>query len=343
MFKKAAFVLLVALVVATTGRADTFVTGSETVNQAAPGFGGSGSTPFVIRAVGTSLGGYEFANDITSVGAPKAGDVVNIIEVDNFSQFNQANPPGGVARQNSPNFVTVVIAAQATVNTVNGQVATGVINKATAGFFTTPTFNPQSPATWASQANPLASYSLAGQIGVVPGKAANGSPAEGDFFLPGQINTFSINLTTPTLFQGTALFKEVNNGGYLNVDLIPGTIGLGQLGIYAEQLNAGTLPTLSAADMAEMNALFNTLLPGTSAFGFANFGSANADGFNPNAAAGTGDSEFTFGTNVDPGNFTPQVFVPEPATLSLWGLILGSGAVGGVVRRFRSRKAKKAA
>jgi hypothetical protein len=347
MFKRILFAVLVALVVAATGRADIFVTSTETVNQSV--FGGSPNLALQMRAVGTSLGGYSFANDITST-TPTAGDLVNVVSVDHFTAYITGGTGFNRGTNNvaNPQTITIVSATQQRVTSVTAGGINTQILSGQAGFYNVPAgFNPQHPSTWGATnpgfVNPTGRYTLASvpSQGVVPSP-----PGEGDFFTPAQINVFGLNTAANTLSQGTALFKELNNAGFLVIDQQPappgGTFaGNGQFALIVTQIQTGTFPTLSAADMAAMNTIFSNLDPTAlnSPFGFANFGAGGATDFNPSQNASTGDVEESFGMNIDPGNFfSGQVTVPEPATFAVWSLLLGSGGIGGLLRFYRSGK-----
>src|SRR5262249_1387922 len=119
MLKKTAFALLAALAVVTTGRADIFVPGTETVNENV--YGSPGAITGVNRITGTTLGGYEYANDITST-SPTKGDIVNIIVVDKITGYNQAG--GGSPSSTFSNTVTLVGAIQARIDSTSA----GAIN-----------------------------------------------------------------------------------------------------------------------------------------------------------------------------------------------------------------------
>ena len=111
MLKKMSFVLLTVMVIASSGRADVvFATGTETVNQSV--FAGSPSYSMVNRMTGTTLGGYEFANDITST-TPTVGDFVNIVVVDKVTGYVQTG--GGSPSSSFPVTVTLVGAIQAQI------------------------------------------------------------------------------------------------------------------------------------------------------------------------------------------------------------------------------------
>jgi hypothetical protein len=361
MFKRILFVLLVALVVASTGRADIFITSTETVNQPVSPVNGSPTLLLQMRAAGTSLGGYNYGNDITST-SPTVGDLVNAVTVDHFTAYITGGTGfnRGTSNTANPQTVTIVAAFQERITNVVGAVGAQTIStqilSGQAGLYIAsplslghPTSYGATNAAGTTFNAPFALYSLA----AVPSQGVLPSPAgEGDVFAPGQINQTAFNTNAQQLSQAVALFKETNNGGFLVIDkqpTPPGGVfaGNGQLALIVAQINSGTLfaPGFTAADKAALNTIFSNLDPAAlnSPFGFANFGSGTATDFLPTQNASTGDAELTFGLNADPGNFfSGQVVVPEPATFAVWSLLLGSGGIGGVLRYVRSARRRKA-
>jgi hypothetical protein len=336
----------VALVVVSTGRADIFITSTETVNQSV--FGGSPTLLQQMRAAGSNFAGYAFDNNISHT-SPQVGDLINTVAVDHFTTYVTGGTGFNRGTNNvaNPQTVTVIIASQERITSAAGGVFNVAYLSGRAALYNTSGLNATHPSTWGftgiGGATPLYSLANVPSQGIVPSPVG-----EGDAFAPGQINVGSVNTLAPQQAQQQVLFNEVNNGGFLVIDKLgapPGGVfaGNGQLALVNLALNQGTLagPSLTAADQAAMNAIFSQLDPGAlnSPFGFASFGSGGATDFLPTTNVSSGDAEFTLGLNADPGNFfSGQVVVPEPATFAVWSMLLGSGGIGGLVRYYRRGK-----
>jgi hypothetical protein len=117
-------------------------------------------------------------------------------------------------------------------------------------------------------------------------------------------------------------------------------------GLYAtftEQLQApfGNFDNTNNTNLQTANAIFNTLLPGVSGFGFATFGTGGASDFTPSNFVNGVPPDFnsSFGFSVFPiigEQPIPGNIIPEPTTMLLWGVVvLGAGLFG----RSRLRKA----
>jgi hypothetical protein len=343
--KRLLLALVPAIGLVAPAHADVFVTGTETANQAA--LGGSTSFNQVIRVNGTAFGGRDFGNDITST-SPTAGDLVNIITVDQITSYNRNGSPSNPLSNFGNNTGVIVAAIQGKLVSVGGGFFNVQILNGRAGFYaqSQATYDPLHPATYgATNAagttfnTPVAQYTLHTPVDVVPGPKG-----ESDNFPASQVNSTSVNTVAGTTSQGRFLFGEDFNGGFLVVDPVTGQKAVGQLGLSQAQIQTTNLATSSftAADQAALNTIFSNLDPFASGFSqFATFGSGTATDFNPGNPAGTGDAEQSFSLAVDPGNFFAGS-VPEPATISLWALILGSGGVAGLVRRYRARRAAQA-
>ncbi len=230
------------LAVGTVARADLIgVTTTERVNESV--FGGSPNLTTQMRAAGTNLGGYEFANDITH-STPMVGDIVNIVTVDQFSSYLTGGTGGSRGTKNdaSPATVTVITATQFKITSLPAGAINGTLINSVAGVYNTAAINVLHPASYgatdatgATFVSPTATYSLTAPpvLGIVPG--ANG---EGDAFTAAQINFQAVNTGANALSQATALYKEINNGGFLVIDpsAFPGLnpSGQGQLGLITE-------------------------------------------------------------------------------------------------------------
>jgi len=343
MLKIVAFSLAVVLAVSATARADVFVTGTETANQSA--LGGSTSFDVVTRVNGTTLGGYDFGNNITSASGPGAkGDTVNVLVVDQITSYNRNASPSNPLSNFGTNTGVVVFAGQLHITSISGTAITAQFINGQFGIFqgSQATYDPKHAATWGATnaagttfVSPVGLYSLSTPTAVVPGP--NG---QGDFFLASQVNQSGFNTNAAVQSQAVALFNEVTNGGFLVVDPVLGQTGVGQLAQTTAQLQTANLPTLSAADQAAMNTIFNNLDAGASAFGFADFGSGTASDFLPTGNVANADADQSFGVALDPGNFLaapPSVPEIDPSSIIGALTLLGGGLVYLTERRRRSK------
>jgi hypothetical protein len=339
MIQRLILALALAFGLVTSVHADTFVTGTETVNQSA--FGGNPSYNMVNRITGTSLGGYEFANDITHT-TPTVGDLVNIVVVDKITGYIQT----GGTNQNpgfGANNVLMVSALQAQITSTGlGVINTKFLSSSIGFYLNTGGYNPQNPSTWGASIagvfqTPTAITSLVNPpTNVVPGP--NG---QGDLFLASQINGSTVNTGANQQSESRILYGPLICGtpAFVVPDFVPGQSAFGQFVQTVEQLNSGTLPDLTTGtQQADLNAIFTGLDP-TAGSPFATFGSGTATDFTPDPLVATGDGEFTFGLNVDPGNVFPLAPpIPEPASMLLWGLVAAGSGLAGSVRRWRMKR-----
>src|SRR5262249_31169497 len=148
---------------------------------------------------------------------------------------------------------------------------------------------------------PIATWTFrAGEQGVDkgPGVASTGGGGRGVFnFSPGQWNQTSVTLTVGSLSLGPFLFTQGQNPGVWSLNSnAQKDQGVGI--IAAEALVAGTTTNTqfisggaNTPGFDALNTIFNGLLPGASAFGFAtNFGGLGATGgpssdFNPSSSS----------------------------------------------------------
>jgi len=337
MLKKIPLSLLAVLAVATMGHADVFSTGTETANQAV--LGGATSFNVVTRVDGTSFGGFDFGNDITSAAGPNVKDIVNVVTVDQITSYNRNAAPSNPLSNFGANTAVLVFAGQLKVTSVVGSAVQAQVLNGSFGIFqgSQATYDPKHAATWNATGVPVALYSLSVPITVIPGP--NG---QGDFFPAGNVNVAAFNTNAIVQSQAVLLFNEVSNGGFLVVDSVPGQTGVGQVAQTEAQLQTANLPILSAADQAALNTIFNNLDTGASLFGFATFGSGTATDFLPNGTASTGDADQSFGVTFDPGNFLPLAPPPvpeiDPSSIAGALTLLGGGLVYLTERRRRNKK-----
>jgi len=232
-----------------------------------------------------------------------------------------------------------------------------------AAVYQTNNYNRFDPATWGTGSAPIASWTL--RAGA---NATDVAPGPGLFnFTAGQWNNAGISLVVGTRNQAQFLLNEdpagslgILNPNYWNMIAPPpppgnqfiGKEGLGSAVDETLQTADPTLPVNSATGVNQLNAIFQTLLPGG---GLAGFGFASGFGGvgNPtspigtyapqNASSGqtanTLDGQFSLGTqNGIFSEFSPTTTaVPEPATLAVFAGVMSFGGL--VYRRRRNAKA----
>jgi uncharacterized repeat protein (TIGR01451 family) len=300
----------------------TLFTQPANVNQTVAGGPAGSDLTNIIRISGTNLGGFEFANDITS-STPTVNDYINLVAVDQISNYTEV---GGNAHRTSfgNNTVALIYAMQAQVTAVT--VSGGVTNVSVSilggalGLYPIPASNydplrvAQDGATDALTGltfnNPLALYTLNAAANVEPGL-----DGEGDFFPVDQLNQASPSIGTPSLSLGVVLISTTNSGGFITS--LPGRnvtslVGLTQAQI---QANGTTLAgELSTADQNALNTIFSHLVPGANTLSkFANFGGGGATDFTVSNDGSSGDVIQSFNINSDPTGEAPDVDITKTA------------------------------
>ncbi len=345
-------ILLTAIFALTFGasarcaRADIFTTETATVNQNVIPAG----VPVLNVLQINAIGGISYDNNISTTGAPGAGNIANIVAAVPIVNYNTSGGGvpsavfGGGARQG-----ILVFAGQAQVTSIGGGGATASLQFATPGNtlgglavgkiglfdVANGTFNTLHPTTWG---NPLAAVALFGiknNEDVIPGSGLGVTR-------PAAIqNQASINAANPLANQGFVLFKDINDPFVLEGGVpLPGFFKTGE-GISARlDQEFGTFsPDFGAADLAALNAFSNAL----AGFQFATgFGPGPATNFNPQNIGATIPPDFflILGAQAAPGiQQLPEGEIPEPASMLLWGLMaVGIGIYGGI-RRYQSKRA----
>jgi hypothetical protein len=226
-------------------------------------------------------------------------------------------------------------------------------------------FSATNPSTWGISGTPLATFDVAAPLNIAPGSPFSNP----NFFAVGDVNNFTTNDGPQQQAQGRVLFSDKNDPFFTVTDgALPGFTKTGE-GVYANiaetlsaLVNGGLDTTTDVLDdklVAGGNGIPDSLdylnfvaaLAGLSDLGVATGNQAFATGFGSTGAPGsfnygggqnlgTGDLAFTLGGAIIPGIFaSPDVQVPEPASMLVWGVGMGIAGVMGLRRRRNKAKA----
>lgn len=368
MFRSLALSLAVLVACAATSRADVFIgtgavqNGAGGFNVGVPAVAGDGLPNGVNQLIGNTTLGVQYINNISSNtfnGNPAVTTTVHTVG-SNLIATEGFRAGGGQAASFNGQDIVVVFAARGT--TPGGSAAVFNATNIGAAFYAVPTgtYNQNNPATWGTGGAPIATYGNIFSDRVRdngPAALNGGGPGFANLFA-NQVNQIGINATVGTSNQGFFMLQEINNQNFWNLIgnplLLPNNnpnalvTRVDESLVVGDAINTGNL----AANLATLNNIFNTLLPGVAALdGGVAFATAigalgdsggAAGAFNPsngNPAPNTADLVFTFGTTTVLGNvFATNPPIPEPATLAVFATMMG---VGGLV--YRRRKAKIAA
>lgn len=341
---------LAAAGVASSASADTFYN----LRAGVPDQGGGTAGVNVNTVQGTALGGYSYANQYTgAVGLPVGGERVRTVTADVITGYTQ-NPGGMLPIFNNlggNDKIVAIFAGDGTISVGMGGLQTATFTSGRLWFFESPVsgpgnafFDPINPSTWGFGGAPLAVFDLIAPMDIAPGNAL----ANGNAFSASQVNNISLNSLAPQQAQGRFLFRDVNDPYILVTDplLVPGVVAIqeGLWGTIEESLDQTPDP-LSAGNLAILNQI-------AAAAGLGNLGGAGTafatglgSGLNtdfgptglPNAGA-TGDFQFNLGSSFVPGLIgRPEIEIPEPASMIVWGV--GMGIAGLMGARYRRKKA----
>jgi len=364
MFRSLALSLAFLLAYAANASADVFIgtcavqNGAGGFNVGVPPLGPDGLPNGVNQLIGNTTLGVQYINAVSnSLGDNNAFGGTGTVHTvgSNLIATEGFRAGGGQPASFNGQDIVVVFAARGTTTAGTAQVfnATNI----GAAFYAVPTgtYNQNNPATWGTGGAPIATYGNIFRDTVRDnGPAALNGGGPGIFNLaPGQVNTIGINTIVNSANQGFFLLQEINNPNFWNLIgnplLLPNNnpnalvTRVDESLLVADAINTGNL----AANLATLNNIFNTLLPGVAALdGGIAFASAigptgstagPASSFNPsngNPNPNTSDFIFSFGTSTALGNiFAPnETRVPEPATLAVFATMMG---VGGLVYRRR--------
>jgi len=327
------FVLAAAVALAFGATAQAAViTASATAQQTVAG--GAVNVPNVQLMLTT--GGSSFTNQL-SLGLPSNGDQARTALAAQIVGYNNTSNNFLLANFGTNKLTAVFVGTATLVNGVGGQIigsygpGTGVL-----ALYATPAgtaFNRADPNTWyANAATPLATFGIVARDNIVPG---TGEP----YVVPSAfVNTFATNLAINNTIDGFALLGDITDPFYL-VNKPADAIFEGLIGRVSETIldpaNSNT-PTLTPGGLTALNTLFQNF------FGV-NFASSLNNGADPNSfAPGSAQQPGDFTTNAAlqfTGAFATQQ-VPEPMTMMVWGVVLGSS---GLVARRRMKRAAAAA
>jgi len=370
MFRSLALSLTALFACAANASADVFIgtgavqNGTGGFNVGVPPVGPDGLPNGVNQLIGNTTLGVQYINNISSNtfnANPAVTTTVHTVG-SNLIATEGFRAGGGQNASFNGQDIVVVFAARGT--TPGGGAAVFTATNIGAAFYAVPagTYNQNDPSKWGTGGAPIATYGNIFRDQVRDnGPAALNGGGPGLFNLaPGQVNQIGINATVNTSNQGFFLLQEINNPDFWNLIgnplLLPNrnpnaiVTRVDESLLVADAINTGNL----AAQLATLNNIFNTLLPGVAALdggvafasGIGAIGDPNnpatPSSFNPsngNPNPNTADLVFSFGTATVLGNvFANTPPIPEPATLAVFAGMMG---VGGLV--YRRRKAKIAA
>jgi hypothetical protein len=364
MFRRFALSAAVLFACVANARADVFI-GTGAVQNGAGGFfvgvppvAGDGNPNGINQLQGVTTFGNQYVNNITSnvFGTPGVVHTVGANLVSTYGYRAGGGQPATFSVGGVPQDVVLVFAARGNTTGL-GSTSVFTATNIGAALYAVPTgtFNQNNPATWTS-ATQIASFGNIFSTTVHDnGPAAFDGGGPGIFNLsPGQVNQIGVNAQVGTSNQGFFLLSEINNQNFWNLIGNPGLLPNINPNAVVVRADEGytvgdTLNTANlAANLGNLNNIFNTLLPGVAAIdGGVAFASAigglgsnagPASSFNPssgNPIPNTNDVIFSFGATTVLGNNLVTQQVPEPATLAVFAGVMG---LGGFV--YRRRKAK---
>jgi len=341
------------LAVGVGARADTidpFFSLRATANTA------TGPITQVNTVQGTANGGASFVNQYTSGSFPVTGDKVRTVAADIVTGYT-TNPGGVIVGSGAPigqKYTAVFIAdgnvtvtgGTPTVTFASGSGRVFLFQSAPAGF------TANDPTTWGISGSPVASWTVSSPIDIVPGNA-NANP---NSFAAASVNSFTANAGAGNQAQGRIIFTDTSDPFLTVTDPLPPGFVFVSEGLYANISETVADPTVfpfggagnanAAAAIAALNQV--AALAGLSNLGGANtgfatgFGAGGATNFNPSANFSTGDISFTLGLSAVPGDIGVPPgggpSIPEPATVTMLGLMLGTVGIGRLIRRYRGKK-----
>jgi len=351
MFRSLALSLAVLSACAANARADLYF-GTGTIQT-----GPVTTQVDVNRINGDAAAGIQFINGTSTNAVVAAPGTFNSIGSNLLSTYGIQTLGNQIPATYSNTPIVAVFAVQGHTNSgFGGQI---FLDKATVALYSVPSiasYIPSDPRTWGFTPTAIASWTIrAGEQGVDKGPLQPGPGGGGPSafnFTKDQWNQASITLSVGALNSGPFLFTEATNPNFWNLTGNPPVIPPGSIRgdegvgiIVNESLLAATSGNTTglAAGLGTANTIFNALLPGASAFGFATGvntsgpGTGTASDFNPSTsttgAPNSADQIFSLGSNW--GLFVSanqETRVPEPATLAVFATMMG---VGGLVYRRR--------
>jgi len=312
-----------------------------------------------VTSISSSTGGFTFTNNVSTTTFGAGGTIVTVGATP-LTSFNQSNGNTVPVTFNGQQVVAV-FAIQGTAPSGSGNV-TATFTEAKLGFFTIApnTFNTFNPISWGATnatGTALNTPALVTTFGIKPQELITagvaGSTQDVPIFPP-QVNQSTINAATSGNTQGHFLLQETGGGlagfGWETVTTgpFPGfTKLLEGLHVRSDQGTATATSDNTAfvgngsAGLAALNTIAAQLGGGLSNGFFATgLNTGTAAGFNPSTTFPVGPDllasiGLTFYPILEQDTTTQQV--PEPASMALFGALVG---VGGLV--YRKRRNTKA-